>query len=61
MITERAVFNDVYGNPLQEVLLEVEVKAEQAHQNISAHAQALIDSKAVTPGEKNQHFILLKD
>lgn len=53
MITERAVFNDVYGNSLQEVLLEVKGKAEQPHQNISAHAQTLIDSKAVTPEEKN--------
>ncbi|QCJ57908.1 LPD1 domain-containing protein [Enterococcus mundtii] len=60
MITERAVFNDVYGNSLQEVLLEVEVKAEQAHQNISAHAQALIDSKAVTPGEKNPTLYFVK-
>ncbi|MGG5305285.1 hypothetical protein IGK16_002956 [Enterococcus pernyi] len=53
MITERTVFNDVYGNSLQEVLLEAKGQAEQPHQNISAHAQTLIDSKAVTPGAKN--------
>ena len=53
MIIERAVFNDVYGNSLQEVLLEVMGQDEQAHQKISEHAQALIDSKAVTPGKKN--------
>lgn len=60
MITERAVFNDVYGNSLQEVLLEVNGQAEQAHQNISAHAQALIDSKAVMPGEKNPTLYFVK-
>lgn len=60
MITERAVFNDVYGNSFQEVLLEVNGQAEQAHQNISAHAQALIDSKAVTPGEKNPTLYFVK-
>ena len=60
MITERAVFNDVYGNSLQEVLLEVKGQAEQSHQNISAHAQALIDSKAVTPGEKNPTLYFVK-
>jgi len=60
MITERAVFNDVYGNSFQEVLLEVNGQAEQAHQNISAHAQALIDSKAVMPGEKNPTLYFVK-
>lgn len=60
MITERAVFNDVYGNSLQEVLLEVNGQAEQAHQNISAHAQALIDSQAVMPGEKNPTLYFVK-
>lgn len=60
MITERAVFNDVYGNSLQEVLLEVKGKAEQPHQNISAHAQTLIDSKAVMPEEKNPTLYFVK-
>lgn len=36
-----------------EVLLEIKEQSEQAHQNISPHAQALIDSKAVTPWAKN--------
>ncbi len=36
-----------------EVLVEIKEQSEQAHQNISPHAQALIDSKAVTPWAKN--------
>ncbi|MDB1688349.1 LPD1 domain-containing protein [Enterococcus casseliflavus] len=36
-----------------EVLVEINEQSEQAHQNISPHAQALIDSKAVTPWAKN--------
>lgn len=43
-----------------EVLLEIKEQSEQAHHNVSPHAQALIASKAVTPWAKNPAIYFVK-